>query len=63
MTLTDTFKSVRRAAGTLADMTDDERNAVLADVADAIVAGKERLLAGPTWPAWTRPTRSTTGSG
>ena len=45
MTLTDTFKSVRRAAGTLADMTDDERNAVLADVADAIVAGKERLLA------------------
>ncbi len=45
MTLTDTFKSVRRAAGTLADMTDDERNAVLADVADAIVADKERLLA------------------
>lgn len=44
MTLTDTFDKVRSASRKLASMTDAERNAVLADVADAITAGRERLL-------------------
>ena len=43
--LTDIFKSAKAAGRRLALMSDDERNAVLADVADAIMAGSGRILA------------------
>ena len=45
MTYTETFKRAKAASRSLALLTDDERNGVLRDVADAIVAGKEPLLA------------------
>ena len=45
MTHKDTFLRAKAASRSLAMMTDKERNDVLRDVADAIVAGKEPLLA------------------
>jgi glutamate-5-semialdehyde dehydrogenase len=44
MILTDTFQRVKQASKSLALLTDQQRQEVLQDVADAIVANKERLL-------------------
>ena len=45
MTYTEIFKQAKAAGRSLALITDDERNRVLNDVADAIAAGKQSLLA------------------
>ncbi len=44
MTLTNTFKQVKRASKLLALLTDEQRNDVLRLVSNAIVANKERIL-------------------
>ena len=44
MILTETFQRVKQASKSLALLTDQQRQEVLQDVADAIVANKERLL-------------------
>ena len=44
MILTETFQRVKQASKSLALLTDQQRQQVLQDVADAIVANKERLL-------------------
>lgn len=43
--MTETFKKAKEAGRSLALLTDDERNAVLRDVADAIEACSEKILA------------------
>ncbi len=44
MQLTETFKQVKRASKSLALLTDEQRNEVLLDVANAIIANQERIL-------------------
>lgn len=45
MQLIESFKQARQASKSLALLADDTRNAILLDVADAIVAQQDRLLA------------------
>lgn len=45
MQLTESFQQARQASKSLALLADDTRNAILLDVADAIVAHQDRLLA------------------
>ena len=44
MQLTETFERVKRASKSLALLTDEQRNKVLQDVADAIVENQARIL-------------------
>ena len=44
MHLEETFKQVKRASKTLALLSDQQRNEILLDVAEAIVRNKERIL-------------------
>lgn len=46
MNLTDTFERTKKASRQLALLTDEQRNAVLRAVADAIEASTDKLLAG-----------------
>lgn len=45
MQLKETFEKAKQASRELALLTDDERNSVLRDVADAIIYNKEKILA------------------
>lgn len=45
MQLTETFRKVKAASRTLSTISDSQRNAILNDVADAIDASSQRLLA------------------
>ena len=44
MEMKELFERVKRASRSLALLTDEERNRVLLDVADAIVARQEKIL-------------------
>lgn len=42
--MTETFKKAKSAGRKLALLTDEKRNGILRDVADAIIAGKSYIL-------------------
>ena len=44
MDLQETFKRVRQAGRTLVGISDEQRNQVISDVADAILENQERML-------------------
>ena len=46
------FQDVKRASKTLSALTDEQRNSILLDVAEAIVAQQNTLLAANAWSAW-----------
>ena len=54
------FIQAKQAGKSIAGLSDELRNDVLRAVADELVSSQEELLRR-TWPAWTRPRRSTTG--
>ena len=60
MTTEKIFQQVKSASGSLALMTDAQRNEVLLAVADAIIENKDRLLAANAEDG-RRPTHFTTG--